>query len=112
MKGTEILSEADGVIGKDRQNLYGVPERNFQRIADFWTAYLDYPVSPSDVALMLGLLKIARTVTSPQHLDNYVDLCGYAALAGELIEEPSSAAESETKKQTKIGTPYGLEGTA
>jgi len=39
---------------------------------------------PDDVAIMMALFKIARIAGNAQHEDNYVDLAGYAALAGEI----------------------------
>jgi len=35
------------------------------------------------VAMMMALMKIARSTSSPK-FDTYVDLAGYAALAGEM----------------------------
>jgi hypothetical protein len=34
----------------------------------------------SDVVLIMRLLKIRRSVTTPTHRDSYVDECGYAAI--------------------------------
>jgi hypothetical protein len=34
------------------------------------------------------LQKIARTKANPMHMDNYVDGCGYLALAAEMVERP------------------------
>jgi len=33
---------------------------------------------------MLGLMKVARMRTDATHADNFVDVCGYMALAAEL----------------------------
>ena len=33
---------------------------------------------------MLILMKVSRLVTSPDKLDNYIDIAGYAALGAEL----------------------------
>ena len=40
-------------------------------------------VSEVDVAAMMVLLKVSRSRAS-DHSDNWVDVCGYAAIAGEL----------------------------
>jgi hypothetical protein len=39
------------------------------------------------VAGIMVLVKLARTNQSAQHIDNWVDLCSYAALAGQLATE-------------------------
>ena len=46
--------------------------------------YLGRTVSAEDVALMMALLKIARIKVGEFKADNYVDLCGYGALAYEV----------------------------
>ena len=39
-----------------------------------------------DVATMMVLLKIARTQAGSHNVDDYVDACGYAAIAGEIAD--------------------------
>lgn len=81
---TEILKKANECVMGDREQDYGTPEDNFARIANLWTAYSGYGFTAHDVALMLALLKIARAGGGNYHPDNYVDLAGYAACAGEI----------------------------
>ena len=87
-----VLKEAKRCICKDRQNQYGAPEDSFLTIAAFWETYLaakyERPIelTRDDVALMMVLLKIARTMNHTLHVDNYVDMAGYAALAAELAQ--------------------------
>ena len=77
-----ILEEADKTIG-ERQDQYGNAEKSFAKIAGMWEEYLGVAIDENDVAMMMILLKVARQ--SNQHKrDNLVDICGYAALAGEL----------------------------
>lgn len=86
----EILSRAEACVCGDREQDYGSPEHNFQRIADLWTAYLMHEyksakgITPVDVAAMLALLKIARIASGHAKADNWIDLAGYAACGGEL----------------------------
>lgn len=88
-----VLEEAKRCICQDRQNQYGAPEDSFFTIAQFWSAYLAGEhklkciISKEDVALMMVLLKVARTNGHKHHVDNYVDMAGYAALAAELAED-------------------------
>ena len=84
MDRTEILRTANEYITKDRQATHGNAENNFAFIARLWSAYTELPITPQDVAMMMALLKVARFKGNPQHTDNAIDLCGYAALAGEI----------------------------
>jgi len=38
----------------------------------------------SEVYLCLSALKMARLIVTPTHQDSWVDLAGYASLAGEI----------------------------
>ena len=40
-------------------------------------------LTPVDVAMMLVLVKVARSIETPKD-DSFVDIAGYAALAGEM----------------------------
>lgn len=84
MKRDEILEAAKRCVSGDREQDYGSPENNFQRIADLWSAYSGYPFTSTDVAAMLALLKIARIASGHAKEDNWVDLAGYAACGGEI----------------------------
>ena len=92
----DILLKAQQCITVDRAATHGDAEDSFQTIADVWSWYLcnvgkddirllpDDPLTPADVAMMMALLKVARICGNKTHEDNYVDLAGYAALAGEI----------------------------
>jgi hypothetical protein len=84
MNRTEILQYATKLINDDRQETHGRPEDSFANIANLWSAYLDTPIGIQEVPIMLALMKIARTKNNPNHIDNFIDLAGYAALGGEL----------------------------
>jgi hypothetical protein len=82
-----ILQEAERIINGERQDQYGSPERNLDRIACLWNAYLRGPygeasipeLGPDDVAWMMVLLKMARQMNAPKR-DNLVDAAGYIGL--------------------------------
>ena len=81
-----VLSEAERCVCGQRENEYGVPEDSFEMIGKFWTVYLDYAtkIDAHDVAAMMALLKIARIAKSPDHMDSWCDLAGYASCGGEI----------------------------
>lgn len=85
MTRREILDAARRCVCGDREQDYGSPESNFQRIADLWNAYWSTTaIRAQDVAAMLALLKIARIRSGNAKEDNWVDLAGYAACGGEI----------------------------
>ena len=90
MTREEILSKAKECVCGQREQDYGSPENNFKLIADLWNDYLysakdgaDF-ITPTDVAMMMALLKIARIRNGGGTGDSFVDLAGYAACGGEL----------------------------
>ena len=85
MTREETLDKAKAVVTKDRNDQYGLPESTFGTIAGLWSAYLDRNITPKDVAVMMILLKCART----QHKvsdDTWIDIAGYAACGAEVME--------------------------
>lgn len=83
-----ICEEAQAIIAGERQDQYGSPEDSFTTIAWFWDDYLmarkwqhgGY-LTPKDVALMLDLMKTARTIHGTDKRDNYADKVGYTLIA-------------------------------
>lgn len=95
MKAGEILETAAQLVDGERARLHGDKVENHNCIAGLWSAYLRITqdrratggVDAIDVANMMILLKVARTVSGGDHnIDNYVDAAGYAAVAGEIAE--------------------------
>lgn len=82
-----ILDAATTCVCKERNDQYGEPEDCFRDIANLWAAYKGVDFDPFDVAMMMSLLKVARAKANPKHTDNYVDLCGYGSIAGELANK-------------------------
>ena len=84
MDRKEILREAERLTSDDRNKNYGDPLVNHQRIAAIWSVILGIEILPSQVALCLVGVKIARLVETPDHLDSFVDGAAYMAIAGEI----------------------------
>lgn len=81
---TEILTSANTLVSKTREDEHGDFADNAMIIAELWSAYKDVDFTPHDVAMMMALLKVARTKSNPANKDNYRDGCGYIALASEV----------------------------
>lgn len=106
MTRQQILETLEQTICKDRQETYGTPEDSLKNIRDYWHLYLTQiqrPLESHDIAIMMLLLKVARIVKSPQHLDNWVDVARYAICGGELVStktEPMCIqADCNTKEE-------------
>ena len=85
MKRTKTLEVAAYLIGRDRAETYGNAFAMHSQIAAMWSAMLNHKIEPFQVALLMAALKLSRATANPKHEDNFIDLCGYAALAGELV---------------------------
>lgn len=93
----DVLREAATLITGDRQQDYGSPEVNFQRIADLWNVQLadvlgeGQKFSPYHVALAMVQVKMARAVQSPKR-DSFADAAGYIGIAYELSTTEEGSA--------------------
>jgi hypothetical protein len=92
---SDILKKADEIINGPRAKVYGSPKQNHDRIAAIWSVILDVEVDAQQAALCMAAVKIARLIQTPDHLDSYVDLAGYAAVTGEMVLE-AKASDQET----------------
>lgn len=79
----EVLMEAKAIVGGARREEYGAPEETHADIAKYWSALFGWNITPHQVALAMVLLKIVRASNSQTfHKDSYVDIAGYAGIAG------------------------------
>ena len=85
MKASETLKTAASLVSGDRAKKHGDAQENHDKIAKLWSAYLGNTINAHDVACLMTLLKIARTQCGETNPDNYIDICGYGAIAGELV---------------------------
>lgn len=79
-----ILDTAKDIVNGVRINDYGEVENNFRTIGNMWSLYLGRSIDAVDVANMMILLKVSRNASGHGKEDNWIDICGYAALGGEL----------------------------
>lgn len=90
LKRDEILKTAKSIINGEREGTYGKAEDSFKAIAALWSGYLNTNISSVDVANLMILMKVARNSTGVYKEDNWIDICGYAALGGEIQEKENS----------------------
>lgn len=80
---------------EDRQQNYGPPLDNFDRIARRWQAHLanrygltpaDIPITAQDVSIMMVDVKLARLEQNPDHHDSWVDVAGYGGCGAHIAK--------------------------
>jgi len=85
------LDIAKDIIYGDREQTYGHPSKNLEKIAQLWTLYLhqkygaEVIVNMEDVCWMMNLLKMTRQMNHAKQ-DNVVDAIGYLGLIDRLGE--------------------------
>ncbi len=79
----------------EREKAYGPPERSFSMLQIFWSMALGRDLSPSQVVLLLTLLKASRLAWNEEQPDSWIDLAGYAALGAYLQGREPGRCECE-----------------
>jgi len=87
----DFLDTAEGLINGPRAKEYGPAKLNHQRIADIWSILLakklSSEITPEEVVACMVGLKLARLAEDTSKDDSWVDIIGYAALGGEIIND-------------------------
>jgi hypothetical protein len=86
--------EAERIVNGARSKQYGSPERNFDKIASLWGAYLGRNLDAADVARMMVLFKIARDLGPKPVRDNLVDAHGYLMCLGQVTGRNADEART------------------
>ena len=98
MKTKDFLEEATKLASGQRQIDYGDKTENHKNISILWSAYLEHTITPHDVAILMCLLKVARTKLGAISKDTYMDMAAYSAIAGEIkFKEPKKESEGERR---------------
>lgn len=92
-----LLDDASGFVTSERSRYYGAPTVNHERIAALWNEWLTkggtesaQPITATDAAMMMLLLKVARLMQSPDHRDSVADIIGYALCYADCaLSEPT-----------------------
>lgn len=112
----EVLDDVARCVLSDRQNTYGDAEDNFQHIAEIASVVLGNkltePLTAADVAAFSACIKLARIRSSPEHLDNWVDLAGYAVCGAGIVkrcelESVECCGGFECRSDESMGTGAG-----
>ena len=88
-----VLSAAERCVCGQREQDYGTPEDNFDRIAKMWSAYMGVEFNPVDVSMFMVMLKVARIKSGGGTMDSFVDGCGYFSCGGEIFARNMESGE-------------------
>ena len=114
MNTTEILQKTEKLVNDSRAKTHGDKIKNHENIARLWSSYLQNKtqlniiLTPEDIAQLMTLLKIARSQAGEHNVDDFIDTCGYASIAGEIAEKrtelSSTLGENNAKKDRDTDT--------
>jgi len=93
-KTSDFLKKAIELVDGQRAIDYGDKTFNHQNIASLWSAYLGTDISAHDVAICMLLVKVAR-LKNMYTDDCYIDIAGYAGIAGEIDKATTEHIEPE-----------------
>lgn len=109
MDAPNFFDAGKAIVYGDREKVYGDPGKNVRAIASLWSAYLQAKYDPlglleytriitvDDVCAMMRLVKEARLMNSPDHLDSMIDVGGYAGVQYRVHTEGVNALPLKEK---------------
>jgi hypothetical protein len=80
-----VCQEANRIIHGAREEAYGTPAVNFDRLAKMWSIILETDITPEKVILCFIATKVARQIQTTNR-DGMVDIAGYAGCWERLYE--------------------------
>ena len=92
MNAADLLTAAADLVSGDRADQHGDMLLNHENIATMWNAYLvirqpGCHLMPDDVAIMMALMKVARTQSGADNDDDLVDGAAYLAVASQVGDD-------------------------
>ena len=97
MNGSEILTEAHGLVNGPRQDTYSHPYDDYYKVKELFHTMTGHQLTVKDAVTFMICVKLARISTNAQqnrwHRDSVVDAAGYLAclsMVHEYIEDQIS----------------------
>lgn len=86
----DILKKADALVHGDRNESYGHPYDDYDRVSKIYNAITGQHLDASDCALLMIAVKLARIGKHHEkntiHVDSLVDLAGYAWVYSQVLD--------------------------
>jgi|SRR3989344_6750364 len=86
----EQFDAAYANVTLDRRDVYGIPEDTYRRIAAMRAIVDECPDPQIREILGMVVTKVVRLVQTPDHLDSWVDVAGYARCGVMLLNDRNS----------------------
>jgi hypothetical protein len=83
------FDEAYALVTVDRRHTYGPPEDTYRRISGLRAIVDECPDRQVREILGMIITKVARLVQTPEHLDSWIDIAGYARVGAMLLDDRS-----------------------
>lgn len=96
MSDGDLLREAIAITLGPRGAVYGHAADNLGLTLDLWNVYLadlDRPLTVSDLAALMVLVKLARLHHTPDHYDTLLDMAGWPSAAWDALTEQRAREE-------------------
>jgi hypothetical protein len=90
-----LLETAKELVNGMREDQYGTPRENHERIAKIWSAMTGHNYSPEMVIAMMVGLKLARLSNDMVQFDTWTDIAGYAAIGWEVVSGEDEDGEGK-----------------
>ena len=84
-KAEHMLDEAKRLVSGSRNDDYGPPDVDMAKVAGMMNHLFGWDVKPSQVPMIMILIKLARESHSSKH-DNAVDIAGWAWCMDECVK--------------------------
>lgn len=86
MSATEQFDAAIAKVTQERGAVYGHPADDFAKVATMAGAIKDCPDPLVKHALYMVLVKVARLAKTPDHVDSWIDIAGYARTGVMIVD--------------------------
>lgn len=107
----KLLDGAKEAVMKQRNNTYGPPTQDFDKVAKMATtlgfSFDGKPLESHHTALFQMLVKLSRLSWSPGHEDSWMDVAGYASCGFECATQE---AESPKWYRSNLGSYWHAKG--
>ena len=95
----EIFDDAVAKVTTERGNVYGHPADDFAKVDAIKEAVRSCPDPLLRHCLEMIAVKMSRLATTPEHLDSWVDIFGYARCAVMIIDRRSIKSDDLTVRR-------------
>ncbi len=85
-----ILLEAASIVDEARESVYGNPIENWETVAAIVNSLFEVrpnrysTITADDLLVVMQVVKLVRSVRSPEYRDNHLDMIGYSVIRSRI----------------------------